>query len=114
MAGPAFRHNVAAQARRASSIDPKALAELYGYPKPIAELTPERFLGLTLHSKAEEQNPCWRSDEWRQVREAKGGAERTVIYELPTGRVRAVVLRRIDSEWKVEKITPSLTPDKLK
>jgi hypothetical protein len=107
-----FREELSALAERmASVLSPAEFAEANAFQEPIETLDVMTYLRVVLRADQEHQNPCWKAATWKELAREEGPALLAVLYELPNGHGRGVLVEKSDAGWLLAKITKSLKPE---
>lgn len=97
--------------RMASALSPAEFAEAHGYSEPIETLDEEAFLRVVLRTDNEHENMCWKAAAWKELARDESQSQLAVLYELPNGHGRGVLIESSEAGWKLAKITKSLKPE---
>lgn len=111
----AFRSQLSDLASRmASVLSPAEFAKEYKFQEPIETIDGITLLRGVMNSDKEHENPCWKAASWKELGREESPTLLAVLYQLPNGFGRGVLLQKSDTGWELQKITQSLTPEQYK
>lgn len=99
--------------RWAASFTPQQLAEALGYEGTIDRIDGQNLLTVTMHGATEPDNPCWRAAEWTELARDGDASHTAVLYAMPSGNGRGIMVERFGDRWLVAKITQTLLPEEF-